>query len=232
MGGHGTWSIGSTYPGSFAAIGPSAGWLSFWSYTGAYEPKKADDPLEQMLRRADDSSDTAKFRSNLVQPSVYILHGDKDDNVPVTEAQNMYSYLRNITDRVQYHEEPGAGHWWDNNPAPGADCVDWAPMFQVFKTASLPSNPLDVDFATSNPAVSATCRFVTIEQQEMSLAPSRVKFGAPTRVAFAPGTEWLYVADASTNSVVALNIPPAVLPRSTARANAPPGPRGAARKVG
>jgi DNA-binding beta-propeller fold protein YncE len=60
----------------------------------------------------------------------------------------------------------------------------------------------------------------------------RVKFGAPTRVAFAPGTEWLYVADASTNSVVALNIPPAVLPRSTARANAPPGPRGAARKVG
>ncbi len=35
----------------------------------------------------------------------------------------------------------------------------------------------------------------------------RVKFGAPSRVAFAPGTEWLYVADASNHQVVALNIP-------------------------
>ncbi len=59
----------------------------------------------------------------------------------------------------------------------------------------------------------------------------RVKFGAPTRVAFAPGTEWLYVADASTNSVVALNIPPAILPRSNARASNT-NPRSPARKTG
>jgi len=99
--------------------------------------------------------------------------------VPVTEARNMYDYLGKINDRVQYHEEPGAGHWWDNNPAPGADCVDWAPMFQMFRSTSLPSNPLEVDFTTSNPAVSATCRFVTIEQQESCLAPSRVRFTTP-----------------------------------------------------
>ncbi len=179
MGGHGTWSIGSTYPGSFAAIGPSAGWLSFWSYTGAYEPRNANDPMEQTLRRADDSSDTAKFRSNLVQPSVYILHGDKDDNVPVSEARDMDAYLKRITDREQYHEQPGAGHWWDVDPAPGADCVDWKPMFDLFRASSLPLNPLEVDFTTSNPAVSSTCRYVTIEQQEMSLAPSRVRFATP-----------------------------------------------------
>jgi poly(3-hydroxybutyrate) depolymerase len=32
MGGHGVWTIGSLFPDRFAAIGPSAGWLSFSSY--------------------------------------------------------------------------------------------------------------------------------------------------------------------------------------------------------
>jgi sugar lactone lactonase YvrE len=39
----------------------------------------------------------------------------------------------------------------------------------------------------------------------------RVKFGAPSRVAFAAGTGWLYVADSSNHQVVALNIPMALL---------------------
>jgi O-antigen biosynthesis protein len=63
----------------------------------------------------------------------------------------------------------------------------------------------------------------------------RVKFGAPSRVAFAPGTGWLYVADASNNQVVALNIPVGVLSRGRGvepRAGiAPPVPR-TNRKVG
>src|SRR5262249_187150 len=29
MGGHGTWQLGALYPERFAAIGPSAGWVSF-----------------------------------------------------------------------------------------------------------------------------------------------------------------------------------------------------------
>jgi len=58
-----------------------------------------------------------------------------------------------------------------------------------------------------------------------------VKFGAPTRVAFAPGTEWLYVADASTNLVVALNIPTTTLGSRPVVRNAP-SPRNSGRKVG
>ena len=58
-----------------------------------------------------------------------------------------------------------------------------------------------------------------------------VKFGAPTRVAFAPGTEWLYVADASTNLVVALNIPTTTLGSRPVVRNAP-SPRNTGRKVG
>jgi GT2 family glycosyltransferase/sugar lactone lactonase YvrE len=38
----------------------------------------------------------------------------------------------------------------------------------------------------------------------------RVKFGAPSRVAFGRGTGWLYVADSSNHQVVALNIPAAL----------------------
>jgi GT2 family glycosyltransferase/DNA-binding beta-propeller fold protein YncE len=55
----------------------------------------------------------------------------------------------------------------------------------------------------------------------------RVKFGAPSRVAFAPGTGWLYVADASNNQVVALNIPVAVLARGRGL-----GPRGGGAPTG
>lgn len=181
MGGHGTWSLGSTFPGSFAAIGPSAGWISFWTYTGAYKPKDPSSLMEQVLRRAQNSSDTEKVLSNLVQPSIYILHGDKDDNVPVTEARAMKAYLQSQNDRFAYHEEPGAGHWWDG-PNPGADCVDWPPMFQMFQTGVIPGAPLEVDFTTVNPANSAVCRWITILQQEQSLDPSRIRFDAMASV--------------------------------------------------
>ena len=61
----------------------------------------------------------------------------------------------------------------------------------------------------------------------------RVKFGTPSRVAFAPGTEWLYVADSSNDSIVALNIPAGSLsPRLGARSVPVTTPRGAGRKIG
>jgi len=64
----------------------------------------------------------------------------------------------------------------------------------------------------------------------------RVKFGAPSRVAFAPGTGWLYVADASNHQVVALNIPVALLSRGRGvtppRGSTIPGARGPNRRTG
>jgi hypothetical protein len=64
----------------------------------------------------------------------------------------------------------------------------------------------------------------------------RVKFGAPSRVAFAPGTGWLYVADASNHQVVALNVPVALLSRGrgvpSPRGGAAPGARGVNRRTG
>jgi GT2 family glycosyltransferase/sugar lactone lactonase YvrE len=60
----------------------------------------------------------------------------------------------------------------------------------------------------------------------------RVKFGAPSRVAYAPGTEWLYVADANNHQVVALSIPSASSGSRTASRNLPVSTRAPGRKVG
>ena len=60
----------------------------------------------------------------------------------------------------------------------------------------------------------------------------RVKFGAPSRVAYAPGTEWLYVADASNHQVVALNIPSTSFGSRASSRGVPPGARPPAKKVG
>ena len=170
MGGHGTWQLGLTYPNEFAAIGPSAGWVSFWSYAGGWEPKDPT-PVEAMLRRSMNQSDTLLMLNNALPEDIYILHGDKDDNVPVEQARFMKKALSDIGKTVEYHEEPGAGHWW------GDQCVDWPAMFDMFSKANLSRNftsRSSWSFTTINPAVNASCRGITIEQQLESMKPSKI----------------------------------------------------------
>lgn len=137
MGGHGTWNIGVLYPGRFAAIAPSAGWLSFDSYVSAAGPRFAPDgPLGDVFRRSRASCDSLAHFANLRSKGVYILHGDKDDNVPVEQARTARAKLEELHIPFGYHEEPGAGHWWDND-GPGAACVDWPGIWEVFDTHAL-----------------------------------------------------------------------------------------------
>lgn len=169
MGGHGTWQIGLTFPGLFAAIGPSAGWSSFFSYGGGQRFRNAS-AVEQMIQRAVSPSDTMALLRNSLMEDVYILHGDADDNVPVREARTMRDALK-FNLRVIYHEEKGAGHWW------GSKCVDWPPMFEMFEKARLPddSDVHEIEFVTADPAVSGKCHWLTIEQQTQALKTSKVK---------------------------------------------------------
>lgn len=168
MGGHGTWHVGVTFPGRFAAIGPSAGWRSFTSYTGA---ERFDDasPVERILALAANPSDTVALARNTLHYGVYILHGEKDDNVPADQARFMYGHLGGFHPDVQYHEEPGAGHWW------GDRCCDWGPMFDFFRARERPQMRPGVEFHTANPGVSATSEWVTIEQQAAPLDFSSVE---------------------------------------------------------
>jgi poly(3-hydroxybutyrate) depolymerase len=169
MGGHGTWQIGAHFPDRFAAIAPSAGWRDFWSYAGGATFAEGD-PIGALLARAVNPSRTSLLDRNYLSGGVYVLHGDADDNVPVREARAMRARLAEFHPNFAYYERPGAGHWWGNA------CVDWPPLFEFLAHNRLPA-PSDwrsVEFVTVNPAVSSRCAWVTIEQQERWLEPSRV----------------------------------------------------------
>ncbi|MFO0827521.1 MAG: prolyl oligopeptidase family serine peptidase [Phycisphaerales bacterium] len=172
MGGHGTWQLGALFPDRFAAIAPSAGWISFRTYGGGAE--FGDSDIEAILRRAASPSETLALGRNYAQLGVYILHGDVDDNVPVGQARAMRRYLAaedegNHRDFV-YYERRGANHWWGN------ECVDWPPLVRFFAERTLP-DPKDVthvEFVTPAPWVSATCHWITVDQQIEPLRTSAV----------------------------------------------------------
>jgi len=169
MGGHGTWQVGATVPGPWAAIAPSAGWHSFSSYGGG-SAYKDPSPVETMLVRANNPSETTSLARNFLHYGVYILHGDKDDNVPVTQARYMRELLAKFHPDFAYYERPGAGHWWGN------ECVDWPPLFQFLRERARPADE-DVgriEFATANPGISAGSRWIGILAQQRPLELSRV----------------------------------------------------------
>ncbi len=169
MGGHGAWQLGVTFPDRFAAIAPSAGWISFWSYAGS-DRRDTGDAVQQLLQRASTPGDTLALSSNYLHQGIYILHGDADDNVPVTEARTMREHLTPFHHDFTYHEQPGAGHWW------GRPCVDWPPIFDMFARHKIPDdeNVADINFSTANPGISASSHWVSIEAQQHALAKSVV----------------------------------------------------------
>lgn len=167
MGGHGTWQFGTLFPGRFATVGPSAGWASFYSYTGYPRPSGA-------FARASASSDSHAYRTNLANRAVFIVHGDADDNVPVREATEWFSLLEPLVPDLQMHLEPGAGHWWDGDRAGGADCVDWPELMTTMEARRLDPTELSFDFLTPGPAVSPTHSYATIDAVETADADARL----------------------------------------------------------
>ncbi len=182
MGGHGTWHLGVTFPDRFAAIGPSAGWISFAHYGGGRRRGGKVTPAEDALDRAAAPSRTLDLVPNLLSTGVYVLHGTADDNVPVGQARLMRQVLGQFHPDFVYHEEPGKGHWWNADPsrfaalggAWGTACVDWPPMFQFFRWHVKDDAPRRVLFRTFNPSISSRCHWVTAQQQLRPLELSSV----------------------------------------------------------
>jgi poly(3-hydroxybutyrate) depolymerase len=183
MGGHGTWQVGAHFPDRFAAIGPSAAWLSFDTYalrrprqnltgpsSGPTTASAATRPaMVDLFRRASTDSDTIALFPNLQGNGIYILHGVDDDNVPISESRTAAKLLG----EMQHHdwtlfEQPHVGHWWDSDKdEAGADCVDWPAMFDFFAHHAIPSDDAmrQVNFRTFNPAVSSRCHWLSIDAQ-------------------------------------------------------------------
>jgi dienelactone hydrolase len=170
MGGHGTWHIGSLFPDRFAALGPSAGWISFSTYAGG-SPTVTEDPVSKMLHRGVTASDTLARINNLVNQGVYILHGDADDNVPVGQARTMREELAKFHPDFVYKEQPGAGHWWGNA------CVDWAAMFAFFDSHQLPEpeQVQRIDFSTPAPHISEGKFWARVHSQHQQGLISRIE---------------------------------------------------------
>lgn len=175
MGGHGVWHLGATFPDRFAAIGPSAGWISFSTYAGG-QPGRAGKPVDELLQRASSPSETLTLLQNHRQHGVYLLHGADDDNVPAAQARQMVQALAQFHQDFAFHEEPRAGHWWDHSDQPGADCVDWAPLFEFFARHTIPepAQTQRVHFTTAHPGISASCQWVEVLMQQQQLQPSTV----------------------------------------------------------
>jgi len=169
MGGHGTWQVGATVPGPWAAIAPSAGWYSFTSYGGG-ATYKDPSPVEKMLLRANDPGDTAALARNFLSYGIYVLHGDQDDNVPVAQARYMRELLGKFHPDFAYYERPGAGHWWGN------ECVDWPPLMQFLKERVRPADAAvrKIEFVTADPGTSAGSRWVGILSQQRPLEYSKI----------------------------------------------------------
>ncbi|MFH0990443.1 MAG: prolyl oligopeptidase family serine peptidase [bacterium] len=175
MGGHGAWILGATYPDKFAAIGPSAGWISFQTYASRQKDSGSTE-MEKLIARSMLPGNTLALAQNYKNHGVYILHGDKDESVPVEQARRMVKVLGEFHKDFVYHEQKDAGHWWDVSDESGTDCVDWQPMFDFFAHHALPQKNRirKVEFVTASPGVSAQCNWLRIEAQiqqyELSLA--------------------------------------------------------------
>src|SRR5262249_26813515 len=109
----------------------------------------------------------------------YVLHGDADDNVPVSMARLMREELTKLHIDFRYHEQPGAGHWWSVPNSAGAACVDWPEMFDFFARRAVPRPFMlrRLEFVTPAPAVSDRCHWISIRQQVRAYRPSSVDLG-------------------------------------------------------
>ncbi|MDN5216837.1 prolyl oligopeptidase family serine peptidase [Fulvivirgaceae bacterium BMA12] len=172
MGGHGTWQLGAIFPGKWAAIAPVAGWYSFFSY-GGKSASETPTPMQKMLLRASNSSNTLELSRNYLHHGVYILHGDADNNVPVGQARFMKKHLAEFHPNFVYQEEPEAGHWFG---------IDKEPIFSYFKRHDIPEDRhvKSFEFRTASPGVSSTSRFVTLYQQTRPFEFCGVKVGQTT----------------------------------------------------
>jgi dienelactone hydrolase len=189
MGGHGTWHIGATFPDRFAAIGPSAGWISMFSYAGARRASQNQQGvtarISELFDRCMSPSDTLALVRNYMHHGVYVLHGEMDEQVPVDQARTMKGQLQARHQDYEYYEEPGAGHWWGKDLAEftkdgatwGTACVDWPPMLHFFARHTTPQrgDVRHVEFATASPGISARSHWVTIAAQAVPLRMSAVE---------------------------------------------------------
>ena len=173
MGGHGTWYLGATYPGKWAAIAPSAGYPTLADY-GSHDgkvPTEAMTDMGKMLIRAASPGNTLQLAKNYKAAGVYIFHGDADETVSVDYARQMRKVLAEFHPDHSYYEYPGGSHWFSN------ESVDWKPIFDYFKWHQIPADSMvnEVEYSTASVGISNQYHWMKILQQQQPFLYSRVQ---------------------------------------------------------
>lgn len=173
MGGHGTWYLGATYPGKWAAIAPSAGYPTLAAY-GSHDglvPNDTSTAVKKILTRASTPSNVLGMVNNYKANGVYIFHGDADETVSVNYARQMKKVLAEFHPDFSYYEYPGGSHWFSD------ESVDWAPIFDYFKRHTIPvSSKVNViDYTLPSTAITNTYHWLQVLQQTKSFDYSRVQ---------------------------------------------------------
>lgn len=169
-GGHGALYLGVTRPDQFAALAPSAAWLSHWTYGGGMPVYEEPTPTQQMLARAATPSDTLKLVRNLGALGMYVLHGVDDPHVPVTQSRYLRRRLGEFHTDFAYLERDGEEAWR------GQLAADWPRMMSYLRhhPGRAAEDVREIDFTTVNPGLAADCHWARVELQQELLEPSRV----------------------------------------------------------
>jgi len=186
MGGHGTWYLGATYPDRFAAIAPCAGYADLLGYAVRETPAKEPSPMEKMFIRSANPLRTRELARNYMHHGIYVLHGDADETVPVSQARAMREMLGTFHNDFTYYEYPGGSHWF------GDISMDWPPIFDYFSLHTLkPVKDIHhIEFHTASPGVSSRSGWITIQNQvspfafsqvNMTLDPEKMQFHGTTK---------------------------------------------------
>jgi predicted esterase len=169
MGGHGTWHVGTAHADRFAGLAPSAGWANFSSYvpfTLRRDVNGADPRLLALAQRALAPDNPIPLMANLRGMPVFVLHGAKDDNVPVFQGRWLAARAREEGASVTYREVPEMGHWWDDPGTPGVDCVDLPAMMDSLRGWRRDPLPRAVALRSFDIGTCRRSHWLTVEEAE------------------------------------------------------------------
>ena len=204
MGGHGTWYLGTSLAGQWAAIAPCAGYPTLATYGSAdgLIALESSSPVRRQVLRASSHSNILPMVQNLAVGGVYIFHGDSDRTVSVDYARQMRRELAAFHPNFTYKEYPGGSHWF------GDISVDWPPLFEYLNLHRIPlsSSVNRIDFSTASPAISSQHFWTAVLQQEKSLQYSRVQLQRDSAGRRITGT---------TSNILSFSITPEIFPAGT-----------------
>jgi pimeloyl-ACP methyl ester carboxylesterase len=169
MGGHGALHLGAIYPGKFAAVASSAGWISFATYGGLALSASPSD-IEQMLVRAAGSSNTLKLFKNLQSAGVYVQQGELDEIVPVAQARMLRAELAMFHPNFAYREGFAADHDWSESELDSPVLIEFLRQQRL----SAAEDVRQIAFTTANPGVSSQSQWLTVEAQQQQFEMSKV----------------------------------------------------------